>query len=245
MIRVLLFSLTVSAAVFFSWSSAAALTLADTSAGYSMTLPEGWERMPPDIALKKSEAFGNLLPVPEDSSVRMHIQGAILRQPDGVHTQELLVLSTQNKAFGLDADALRMLAKPGNAILVELEAGMRAALERSGMTVRTSLMLEDGLRLSYGPDAAARYDAGHDALYRVMEFRFSISHTIIAILSRAEGNATDASFLPDTLVIAPDKQLGREGLRKFKESMSSLFAIAAMLVMIMVMRRRRIQILGR
>jgi hypothetical protein len=49
MIRVLLFSLIASAAVFFSWPSAAALTLADTGAGYSMALPEGWEHMPPDM----------------------------------------------------------------------------------------------------------------------------------------------------------------------------------------------------
>jgi len=112
----------------------------------------------------------------------------------------LLVLSTPNKAFGLDAGALHMLAEPGNAILAELEAGMCVALKRSGMAVRTSAMLEDCLRLPYGPDAAARYDA----LYRAMEFRFSISHAIIAILSRAEENATDASILPGTLVIASD-----------------------------------------
>ena len=245
MIRILLFSLAVSAALFLPRSFAAALTLSDTGAGYNIPLPEGWERMPPDIARKKSETFGSLLPVPEDSSVRMHVQGAILRQPDGAHTQELLILSTLNKTFGLDAGALHMLADPGNPILAELKVGMRAALERSGMAVRTSVMLEDGLRLSYSPDATAQYNTGHDALYRVMEFRFSISHTIIAILSRAEKNATDASTLPGTLIIAPDKQLGREGLRKFKESMSSLFAIAAMLMMIMVMRRRRRQLLGK
>ena len=239
MIRVLLFSLaalTIGAALFLPRPAVAALTLTNTDAGYSITLPEGWKRMSPAIAREKSEAFGHILPLPEDSSVRMHVQGAVLRQPGFDLAQELLILSVPNKAFGLDADALNLLAEPGNPILENLASGLYIALDRSGMSVRSGAMFADGLRLSYG----------HDALYGVMEFRFSIGHAIIAILT-AE-NTTDASFLstlPGTLAIAPDKQLGRKELRKFKESMSSLFAIAAMLVMIWVMRRQRRQVLGR
>jgi len=254
MIHTLLFSLLViGAALLPPRSCAAALTLADTSAGYSLTLPEGWEPLSSDIARQKGEAFKQLLPVPEDGSVRMQAQGAVLRQqglqpgqqPDLDLAPEVLILSIPNTAFGIDAAALSQLAEPGNALLKELAADLHAALEHFGMTVRNSAMLADGLRLSYGPDTAAgvRHDSP-DAVFRVMEFRFSTSHLIAAIFNRAK--ATDAS-LPATLTIAPEKRLGqeKESLNKFKENMSSLFAIAAMLVMILVMRRYRRQQLSK
>ena len=229
-IRLLFFFLTVSTVLFLPRPAVAALTLADADAGYSITLLEGWERISPDIAREKSEAFRGLLPVPEDNSVRMQVQSAVFRQQG--QQRELLILSAPNRAFGLDAEALNQLTKPGNAILEGLEGDLFIALERSGMTMRSSAALEDGLRLSYS----------RDALYGVMEFRFSTSHFIVAILSNAPSGT-----LPGALIIAPDKRLGqeKEHLRRYKESISSLLAVAGMVLMILVMRRRRRQVLGR
>ena len=231
------------------------LTLTDTAAGYSIALPAGWERMPPELALEKSREAGNMLPVPEDSTVRVDIQGALLPGLPGADskggpdskdsniTQELLILSVPNRAFGLDAATLKILAEPGNIILGELEAALRAALTLSGMTVKSSVTLEDGLRLSYV--------AAEEAIYRVMEFRFSASHTIVAVLSLMAQSEGEASLLPGTLVIAPDKRIGQErpvqeeDIRRAREAVSSIFAIAGMVLMVLVTRRWRRQVIGR
>lgn len=220
---------------------AAPLSLTDEAAGYTMTLPEGWERMPEGAAREKIPQALALLPVLRDPASSIAVQGARLPGTAGYGAQETLVLAIPNAAFGIDDAALGELARKGNLILRDLREGMENHLRLSGLEAGAT-SLSDGLCLAYTKNVSGRRVSGGN-----MEIRFSTSHMIVALLAfSAEEEAQMPLFAaPWRLSVKPNKRIDRTGPRRFMTPLSSLFAIAGIALATVVLRRRRLQVLGK
>ena len=193
-------------AFFAATAFAASLILEDKDAGYSITLPEGWEPADAPALQKMAEGASSMVP---DSKIKEAIakkaQGAMLKGT--TPPQYVVVVPIPNAAMNITDKDLAELQESGSTGLKEFEQGMSSALKRGGASMGDTRMFKDGISVS----ARFALPGGTTNLYQISQVRFT-KNNILLIMGIYPGgdndhNNKDMQAILDSTVIAPETRL--------------------------------------
>ena len=222
---------------------ALAVPVAEESfAGEPVLFPDQWRPMDESLLEERVRQAHSMLPVMRNAPEKVSAKGSLLADENTGTSQELLLLSLPNSVFGIDVGILREMAQPGNKHLQELADGVQEMLARSGMRPNAISFQEDGLWIVYDHSLPGGGWSGG-----LVEYQFTINHVIVRFATAtapASVSGTGWIALP-ALRAALEKHLLQPPITKMIPPISSLFAIAGIVLAALVLRRHRLQVLGR
>lgn len=190
-----------------SYCQAAELQLADPDAGYSLTLPDGWQPMDEAQLTRTSQVACNMLEESAKKKAQEKAKGAQFTTPDNKSVKELTIVYFENKALDMDKAALKEMGKPDSPMKKDFIKMMVTMFTSMGLEGKEGDSPSDGLTVVFFvPEGAPKQAAG------MMQFRFTPEHTIVVTSSctgeGAREGLADLEKLVATMSIAPEKQLG-------------------------------------
>jgi hypothetical protein len=225
-----------------SFSALAAPVAEERLAGEPVLFPEKWRPMEESLLEERVRQAQSMLPVMQSAPEKISARGSVLADEDADTSQEILLLALPNSVFGLDARIFREMAQPGNRHLQELADGLQEMLARSGMRPNEISFQENGVWIVYDLSLPGGGWSGG-----LVEYQFTIDHVIVRFATAtapASVSGTDWIALPK-LRVALEKHLKQPSIAKMVPPISSLFAIAGIVLASLILRRHRLQVLGK
>lgn len=193
-------------------AQAEGVTLSSAEGGYSITLPEFWTQMAPEILARSTLFILEIMPEQAAPSLRATRQGAAFRAPDYSSLASLTIQHVSHADMGVTGADLADIAAPGNPTAEKLRKRIEQTLEKADLTITTADNPPDGLAVAMELQTAgvrAKYPG--PKLYGIVQARFTVDNVIIISANLMAQDALDrkkeVQKLLDALIIAPEKLL--------------------------------------